>query len=40
MSYEPLAAFIPALAGTVLMWAPPSNTFLLKRKLVGNGARI
>ncbi|WP_458112724.1 hypothetical protein M1D88_00725 [Arthrobacter sp. R1-13] len=35
---EPMFAFIPVALGAVLMWLPPSNQFLRKRIIAGNGA--
>ena len=35
---EPLAAYIPVMVGTVLMWLPQSNRYLQKPIPHGNGA--
>jgi hypothetical protein len=37
-SLEPVWAFIPVVIGTVLMWLPPTNQYLRKRVVLGNGA--
>ena len=37
-SLEPMWAFIPVVIGTVLMWLPPTNQYLRKRIVPGNGA--
>lgn len=39
-SLEPLPAYIPVLAGTVLMWLPSSNRYLAGRRTVGDGAQL
>ena len=37
---EALWAYLPLVAGTVLMWLPPSTRYLHQRVLRGNGAAL
>lgn len=39
-SFEPLPAYIPVVLGTVLMWLSPSNRYLARRRIVGDGAQL
>lgn len=40
LTVEALAAFMPVMAGTILMWPPPSNRYMARRHVIGNGAQL